>query len=106
MAEHTPTPWIHSDPIDVDKDRLWILGPKRQEPGRALVAREVTVPDASLILRAVNAHAELVAALQSAATVYAGMAGGEPPGVWNWAMLEREAREVLAKVKDATRTDG
>lgn len=66
MSEPTPTPWEAGTAYTSDG---WnVYGPdtsKHANPGeQTVVAEGVTKADATLIVKAVNAHADLVAALE------------------------------------------
>jgi hypothetical protein len=62
-AQHTPTPWSISDLKTIEGDSMVCAG---EGHGYGLVA-SVTIPqDAAFIVRAVNAHDDLVKALEKA----------------------------------------
>ncbi len=68
MSNHTKTPWTYGH---MGNETLWI-GPSHEELPVAEIAHDCSAAridsrhNAAFIVRAVNSHAELVAALQSA----------------------------------------
>lgn len=65
---HTPTPWRIGQGANSNRHFTDIVGPIPPQPPKGvklaeLVASGVKIEDAALIVRAVNSHAELVAAL-------------------------------------------
>lgn len=65
MNEPTKRPWSQAGIAFPDSDRPWtnIWGPRASPDHQSgpMIAREVSLPDAELIVRAVNAHDDLLA---------------------------------------------
>lgn len=99
MAKHTPTPWAVAEGRYFPNSPTPVYG-----PGRLSEATKVcgaTPEDAALIVRAVNSHDDLVAAMHSMLGVisYLHETGDIRDSLRNDAQAIEEARSALAKAE-------
>jgi hypothetical protein len=107
--EHTPLPWstggIFNPKSDNPTVNIWGPIPVGKQSGK-IIAHAISVKDANLIIRSVNAVPDLVAALDDLIDILSGaqsgfISGSDTDQTWDIARSNRlnNARAALARVK-------
>jgi len=103
MPEHTPTPWVRREklPVDpLDRAQWYIYRAEESDDTNPFICTAATDADSEFIIRAVNAHDALLAALEELSK---GMWEGTSPDDYSTPRVRgsqvRQARAALALAK-------
>lgn len=101
MTRHAETPWtVTTDPTETRCKAIKAqFEYEPREFASVWVAREVSDANGAFIVRAVNAHDELLAACKVGAELAEGNLIGYPAGVTNDAELVAWFRRIIAKAE-------
>lgn len=91
MDKHTPTPWEISEPILGNKYAVWTRNHSDFEGPRVVIPRKLSKEDAAFIVRAVNAHEDILNMLKSYVKATDGMSGFDYMAV--------QAKQAIAKAE-------
>ncbi len=94
-SEHTPTPWKFKQ--EMKTGMFLVIGPQNEDI--AVVDEGFGGGDTQFIVRAVNAHDDLVAAAQNARNVLAALITGDLKGVKADSAALLALRSALAKAE-------